>query len=215
MACDSLLDKSVQKRLGADVPVGALLSGGLDSSLIVALMARYTNQLNTFTVSFEDDLYEERTWARKIAKKFGTNHHELILTEQDAFSFFEKMVHHQDEPLGDAVCIPLYFISKQAHDAGVKVLLAGEGSDELFCGYPMYVDYVSMYRYWQLSQHFLPFAAKRGLIMRHVLFMQIILIAKILLNHGRKDVLFFGEEYGYFQSYGKMKCTCEQRCKSP
>ena len=159
----TLLDEAVHKRMGADVPIGALLSGGLDSSIIVALMARYTNQLNTFTVSFENDVNEERVWARKIAKKFGTNHHELILTEQDAFSFFQKMVHHQDEPLGDAVCIPLYFINKQARDAGVKVLLVGEGSDELFCGYPMYVDYLSMYRYWQMTQHFVPTAAKRGL----------------------------------------------------
>ncbi len=159
----SLLDDAVHKRLVADVPVGALLSGGLDSSLIVALMARYQKQLNTFTVAFEDDPNEERVWARKVAKKFGTNHHELILTEHDAFSFFEKMVYHQDEPLGDSVCIPLYFVSKQAHDSGVKVLLLGEGADELFCGYPMYVDYVGLYRYWQLSQHFIPNFAKRGL----------------------------------------------------
>lgn len=159
----TLLDEAVVKRLMSDVPVGALLSGGLDSSLIVALMARHTTHLNTFTVAFDGDPHEERSWARKVAKKFGTNHHELILTEQDAFSFFEKMVHHQDEPLGDSVCIPLYFISKQARDAGVKVLLSGEGSDELFCGYPMYVDYLSMYRYWKLSQRFLPNVAKQGL----------------------------------------------------
>ncbi len=159
----SLLDDAVHKRLMADVPVGALLSGGLDSSLIVALMARHQARLNTFTVAFEADPDEERSWARKVAKKFGTNHHELILTEQDAFSFFEKMVYHQDEPLGDSVCIPLYFVSKQARDAGVKVLLLGEGSDELFCGYPMYVDYLSLYRYWQVSQHFVPNIAKRGL----------------------------------------------------
>ena len=159
----TLLDEAVQKRLQSDVPVGALLSGGLDSSLVVAFMARYTKKLNTFTVAFDGDPLQERSWARKVAKKFGTNHHELILTEQDAFSFFEKMVYYQDEPLGDSVCIPLYFVSKQASDAGVKVLLAGEGSDELFCGYPMYVDYVSMHRYWKLTQHFMPDIARRGL----------------------------------------------------
>ncbi len=159
----TLLDDAVHKRMAADVPVGALLSGGLDSSIVVAMMARYKKDISTFTVSFDGDPNEERAWARKIAKKFGTNHHELILTEQDAFSSFEKVAYHQDEPLGDSVCIPLYFISKQAREAGVKVLLLGEGSDELFCGYPMYVDYISMYRYWKLSQHFIPDVAKRGL----------------------------------------------------
>ena len=158
-----LLKKAVQKRLVADVPIGALLSGGLDSSLLVALMAKEQQNIHTFTVSFENDPNEERTWARKVAKKFGTNHHELILTEQDAFSFFEKMIYHQDEPLGDSVCIPLYFVSKLARDAGMKVLLSGEGADELFCGYPMYVDYVSMYRYWKTSQHYIPDIARQGL----------------------------------------------------
>lgn len=153
----------MHKRLAADVPVGALLSGGLDSSAIVAMMARYKKDISTFTVSFVDDPNEERAWARKIAKKYGTDHHELILTEQDAFSAFQKITYHQDEPLGDAVCIPLYFICKQARDAGIKVLLAGEGADELFCGYPMYVDYLSLYRYWKVTQHFVPSFAKRGI----------------------------------------------------
>lgn len=159
----TLLDAAVKKRLIADVPVGALLSGGLDSSLIVAYMARHRASIDTFTVSFEHDPLQERSWARKIAKKFNTNHHELILTEYDALSFFQKMIYHQDEPLGDSVCIPLYFVSKLARDAGIKVLLLGEGSDELFCGYPMYVDYLSLYRYWQLSQHYIPNIAKKGL----------------------------------------------------
>ena len=159
----ALLEDAVHKRMAADVPIGVLLSGGLDSSIIVAMMARYKKEISTFTVSFDGDPNEERSWARKIAKKFGTNHHELILTEQDAFSAFEKIAYHQDEPLGDSVCIPLYFISKHAREAGIKVLLLGEGSDELFCGYPMYVDYLSMYRYWKLTQHFVPNVAKRGL----------------------------------------------------
>lgn len=158
-----LLKKSVQKRMIADVPIGALLSGGLDSSLVVALMAQQEVGVNTFTISFENDPHEERAWARKVAKKFGTNHHELILTEHEAFSFFEKMVYHQDEPLGDAVCFPLYFVSKLARDAGMKVLLIGEGADELFCGYPSYVKYLSLYRYWKMSQHYIPDIAKQGL----------------------------------------------------
>ncbi len=157
------LTEAVKKRLLADVPVGALLSGGLDSSLIVALMAGMQANVSTFTVSFEGDPHEERTWARKIAKKFGTDHHELILTEQDAAESFQTVAYHQDEPLGDSVCIPLYYISKVARDAGIKVVLSGEGADELFCGYPMYVDYLSTHRYWKLSQHFMPAVAKKGI----------------------------------------------------
>ena len=159
----SLLTDAVRKRMVADVPVGAFLSGGLDSSLIVALMVKQTQDLKTFNVSFEHDPQEERSWARKIAKKFSTDHHELILSEQDAFSFFEKMSYIQDEPLGDSVCIPLYFVSKLARDTGVKVVQIGEGADELFCGYPMYVDYIKIHRYWQLSQYYVPQAARQGL----------------------------------------------------
>jgi asparagine synthase (glutamine-hydrolysing) len=159
----SLLRDAVQKRMIADVPVGALLSGGLDSSLVVALMREVSEQVKTFTVAFDQDPNEERVWARKVAKKYNTDHHELIISEKEAFAFFEKMAYHQDEPLGDVVCIPLYYVSKLARDAGVKVLQVGEGADELFCGYPMYVDYLNMYRYWQLTQHFIPNIARRGL----------------------------------------------------
>jgi asparagine synthase (glutamine-hydrolysing) len=119
----------------ADVSVGALLSGGLDSSLVVALMRQHSFAVKTFTVAFDQDPNEERTWARRVAKKFDTDHHELIISEHDAFSFFSQMVYYQDEPLGDVVCIPLYYVSKLARDAGIKVLQVGEGADELFCGY--------------------------------------------------------------------------------
>lgn len=159
----SQLKEAVDKRMIADVPVGALLSGGLDSSLVVALMAESRSNIDTFTVSFDDDPNDERSWARKVAKRIGTNHHELILSEKEAFSFFEKMVYHQDEPLGDSVCIPLYYVSKLARDAGMKVLLSGEGADELFCGYPMYVDYVTLHNYWKNTQYYVPDFAKKSL----------------------------------------------------
>ncbi len=160
----TLLRNAVHKRLIADVPVGALLSGGLDSSLIVAFMAEQHTNLKTFNVSFADDPNgDERAWARKVAKRFGTDHHELILSEQEAFGFFQKMAYHQDEPIGDSVCIPFYFVSKLARDAGVKVVLVGEGSDELFCGYPLYVDYIALNRYWNATQQYIPAAVKRGL----------------------------------------------------
>lgn len=157
-----LLRDAVHKRMISDVPVGALLSGGLDSSLVVALM-REVSEVNTFTVAFESDPNEERVWARTVSERYGTHHHELIIGEKEAFSFFERMAYHQDEPLGDVVCIPLYYVSKLARDAGVKVVQVGEGADELFCGYPMYVDYLKMHRSWKLTQQFIPAIARRGL----------------------------------------------------
>ena len=160
----SLLKESVTKRMMADVPVGVFLSGGVDSSLNVALMAEYTDKLNTFNVSFADGPeLEERAWARKVANHFGAEHHELIITEKEAFDFFDKMVHHQDEPLGDSVCVPLYYVAQLAKDAGVTVVQIGEGADELFCGYPMYAHYLDMHRYWNLSQRYMPAIARKGL----------------------------------------------------
>lgn len=160
----TLFDNAVKKRMRADVPVGIFLSGGIDSSLNLAHMARYTQQLKTFNVSFDDGPeLQERAWARMVAHKFGAEHHELIISEKEAFDSFQKIIFHQDEPLGDPVCIPLYHVSHYAKKAGVTVVQIGEGSDELFCGYPMYADYINLNRYWQPSQRFIPATVRHGL----------------------------------------------------
>lgn len=160
-----ILQNSVQKQLMSDVPLGAFLSGGIDSSLIVALMSQYSKNVKTFNVSFADGPeFSEISWARKVARKFNTDHHEIIISEKEAFDFFEKMVYHQDEPLADCVCIPLYYVSKLLKDSGVTVVLVGEGSDELFCGYNSYARYIDLYnRYWKHSQKFIPAFAKKGI----------------------------------------------------
>ncbi len=160
-----LLQQAVKKRLMTDVPLGAFLSGGIDSSLIVACMAAMTDNVKTFNISFADGPeYSEVQWARMIANKFGTDHHEIVITEKDAFNFFESMVYHQDEPLADCVCIPLYYVSKLLKDNGVTVVLVGEGSDELFCGYESYVRYLNTYyRYWNPSQKYIPEFMRKGL----------------------------------------------------
>lgn len=159
-----LLREAVKKRMMADVPFGVFLSGGIDSSLNVALMAECTDQVKTFTVAFNDGPeYDELSWARKIATQFNTDHHEIMITEKDAFNFFQKMVYHQDEPLADCVCAPLYFVSKLLKDSGVTVVQVGEGSDELFCGYSTYARYLDVYnRYWQPSQKYVPAFAKNA-----------------------------------------------------
>jgi len=160
----TLFDNAVKKRMRADVPVGIFLSGGIDSSLNLAHMARYNQQLKTFNVSFDDGPeLQERAWARMVADKFGAEHHELIISEKEAFDSFQKIIYHQDEPLGDPVCIPLYHVAHYAKKAGVTVVQIGEGSDELFCGYPMYADYINLNRYWQPSQRFIPATVRNGL----------------------------------------------------
>jgi asparagine synthase (glutamine-hydrolysing) len=133
-----LLTESVRLRLISDVPLGAFLSGGIDSSSVVATMARLTNgPVKTFSIGFKENRYNELDHARIVAKRFGTDHHELIL-EPDALSIIDEIVWHLDEPLGDASCIPTYMVSKLAA-RHVKVVLSGDGGDEIFAGYEKYV----------------------------------------------------------------------------
>ena len=161
----SMLRDSIKQQMMSDVPYGVFLSGGIDSSLNVALMSEVVDQVKTFNVSFADGQeYSELAWARKIARRFNTDHYEIIISEKEAFEFFEKMVHHQDEPIADCVCIPLYYVSKLLKDSGVTVVQVGEGSDELFCGYASYGNYIDVYnRYWKHSQQYIPAFAKQSM----------------------------------------------------
>lgn len=158
----SLMHESVGKRMIADVPVGAFLSGGLDSSLIVGLMAQQIDRVKTFTVSFDTGERDERHWARRVADHFKTEHHEILLDEEQAFTIFQKMLQLQDEPIGDCVSIPIYAIAQAAKQAGVTVMLTGEGADELFCGYDMYAKYLAWQPLWQQSQRYIPAIARRS-----------------------------------------------------
>jgi asparagine synthase (glutamine-hydrolysing) len=133
-----LLEESVRLCMIADVPLGAFLSGGIDSSAVVATMARLSPKpVKTFSIGFHDKAFDETPHARQVADAFGTEHHELIL-EPDVSSILEDLSWHLDEPLGDSSAIPTYMVSKLA--AGhVKVVLSGDGGDELFAGYDKYV----------------------------------------------------------------------------
>jgi asparagine synthase (glutamine-hydrolysing) len=135
------LERSVARRMMSDVPVGVFLSGGVDSSTNVALMSRVTDEpLRTFSIGFQgaNDL-NEFTWARMVAERFGADHHEIEIDADDLWDFLPDLVHHQDEPIADPVCVPLHFVAKLAKESGVTVVHVGEGSDELFAGYPTYV----------------------------------------------------------------------------
>ena len=129
-----LLEQSVERRLMADVPVGAFLSGGLDSSAIVGLASQqYDGDLKTFSVGFQQAEADESEAARFVADHFGTDHHELTV-DIDDMDMFSKLVTHYGEPLADAAALPTMLISEYAAD-NVKCALTGEGADELFAGY--------------------------------------------------------------------------------
>jgi asparagine synthase (glutamine-hydrolysing) len=136
----SLLDEAVKKRLMADVPVGAFLSGGVDSSANVALMSKLIDRpLQTYSVGFEGFEetadFQDLPYARLVSKKFGCDHKELSITADECREYLPELVYQQDEPIGDPACLPMHFLCRQARKDGVIVVLVGEGSDEVFGGY--------------------------------------------------------------------------------
>jgi len=143
-----LLTSSVEKGLMGDVPLGAFLSGGIDSSGIVALMSRFVDKpIETFIVGFNGAPrgINELSYAREVSEKFNTNHHEVMMDASDAVKILPSVVWHLDEPLGDYAVMPTYFVSEFARKR-VKVVLTGEGADEIFGGYNQYVRELKHHR---------------------------------------------------------------------
>jgi asparagine synthase (glutamine-hydrolysing) len=134
----ALLDESVRLRLMADVPLGAFLSGGIDSTAVAALMARQTTRpIETFSVAFEDRAFNELDYSRQAARALGARIHEVVVSDDDFFAALPRMVWHEDEPIAHPSSVPLHFVSMLARQH-VKVVLTGEGSDELLAGYGKY-----------------------------------------------------------------------------
>jgi asparagine synthase (glutamine-hydrolysing) len=131
------LDEAVQLEMVSDVPYGAFLSGGIDSSTIVALMRRHSDDVNTFSVGFGDADYSELPYAGEIAKQLGTSHHEIIVDERDLIDKLPDLVEFRDAPVAEPSDIPIYMLATEAAKS-VKMVLTGEGSDELLGGYPKY-----------------------------------------------------------------------------
>ncbi|MBV9925938.1 MAG: asparagine synthase (glutamine-hydrolyzing) [Acidobacteria bacterium] len=132
-----LLAEAVRVRLVSDVPLGAFLSGGVDSSAVVGLMARATQSpVKTFSIGFREDSFDELAFARLTAKRFETDHHEFVVTP-DICGVVDELAWHFDEPFADSSAIPTYMVSKLAREH-VKVVLSGDGGDELFGGYTRY-----------------------------------------------------------------------------
>ncbi len=161
-----LLDDSVRRRMVADVPLGAFLSGGVDSTAIVALMKRHaTGPVKTFSLGFTiGGAYNELSDARQVAEHLGTEHHELRVEDADLVETLRKLVYHYDEPFGDAAAFPVYLLSRFA-SRHVRVALSGDGGDELFGGYRRYAADRAAGIFQRLpravSRKFLPAMARR------------------------------------------------------
>lgn len=150
---NALIKEAVQLRLISDVPLGVFLSGGIDSSSIVGMMHELgASPIKTFSIGFEDTSYDELHHARRVAEKFQTEHEEFVLRPK-ALDLTDKLIHHLDEPFGDFSIFPTYLISKMAR-SHVKVILSGDGGDEVFGGY-------EHYQAQKLSRSPLPFLFSR------------------------------------------------------
>jgi len=157
-ALSALIESAVTSQLAADVPLGVFTSGGLDSSLLATLAARALGpaKVHSFTVGFADRAYDERPWARRLARALGTPHHEVLMSDGEVPEALDALA-ATGEPIGDPAAIPTLLLSRAAR-RHVTVVLSGEGADELFGGYPTYLGHR-----WAGRVAALPTSARRGL----------------------------------------------------
>jgi asparagine synthase (glutamine-hydrolysing) len=143
---NSCLSETVKMHMISDVPLGAFLSGGIDSSSVVAMMAKNsTRPIKTFSIGFKEKEFNELEYAKEVAQKYGCEHHEQIV-EPESISLLPKLIHAYDEPFADTSAIPTYYVSKLAREF-VTVALSGDGGDELFAGYDSYPDFMRLHSY--------------------------------------------------------------------
>ncbi|MBI4698790.1 MAG: asparagine synthase (glutamine-hydrolyzing) [Nitrospirae bacterium] len=155
---ENLIEDAVRTRMLSDVPLGAFLSGGVDSSVVVAMMSRASDKpVQTFSIGFEDGAYNELPYAKIVAKHFGTEHHELIV-KPDAVSILPELVRQFDEPFADSSMIPTYYVSRATREH-VTVALSGDGGDEIFGGYKIYL--ASLFDHY--ARRLIPFPVRKGL----------------------------------------------------
>ena len=156
---EDLLKLSIKKQMISDVPLGAFLSGGIDSSIVVALMqSQSNNPIKTFTIGFSEHDYDEAKYAKKIAKHLHTEHTELYISSTEALDVIPKLPSIYDEPFSDSSQIPSFLLS-QLTKKNVKVALSGDGGDELFCGYNRYISTEN----WSKKFSLLPIRLRKSL----------------------------------------------------
>lgn len=149
--CRDTLARAVRRRMIADVPLGAFLSGGVDSSVVVALMAEASPRpVKTFSIGFGERSHDELPWARRVAERYATDHRELVV-EPRVWEMLPRLVWHYGEPFGDSSAVPSFFVSHMARSE-VKVALSGDGGDETFAGYPSYAAVHRGERCWWLPR---------------------------------------------------------------
>jgi asparagine synthase (glutamine-hydrolysing) len=134
----SRLDEAVKSQMVSDVPFGAFLSGGLDSSMIVGLMSRHTSEVRTFSAGFGESAYSELAYASEVAKYFGTVHHEVVISDRDIIEHLPRLTAFRDAPVSEPTDIPVYLLAREAARS-VKMVLTGEGGDEILGGYPKHI----------------------------------------------------------------------------
>ena len=142
---ENVLEQSISKRLMGDVEVASLLSGGLDSSLIASMSAQKGTRLKTFSLGYEGyEKYDERKYAKEVSSYLGLENIDLELTKKKFFDNLDNVIYALDEPLNDPAAIPLYSLFERVEQEGIKVVLSGEGADELFLGYKHYFEYLDI-----------------------------------------------------------------------
>ena len=215
-----LLRDSIRKRMMSDVPFGVFLSGGVDSSANVALMSELMSQpVRTYTVGFEDnEELNELESARTIAKRFGTDHHEVIIGQQDMEKFLPELVYHQDEPLADPVCVPLYYVSKLARETGTVVVQVGEGADEIFAGYDWFRKYLAINEvFWRHAQA-LPASLRRSLTAMAKPLMEASFNKRTAIELARRlgagETLFWGGAIVFDEDFKRRVLSEEMRART-
>jgi len=216
----SLLKQSIKDRMMSDVPFGVFLSGGIDSSTNVALMAELMDRpVDTFSVGFKDlEKYNELGYARQIADQFKTNHHEVLIDQSMAFDFLPGLIYHQDEPLADPVCLPLYFVSKLARDNGTIVVQVGEGSDEQFAGYSSMLRELRFYKTFWKAYLSLPHAVKSAIYKTAEAYLgrtQSYLALDYIRKGLEGEELFWGGAVNFTETHKRRMMDGKQRIEEP
>ncbi|MBV9189897.1 MAG: asparagine synthase C-terminal domain-containing protein [Betaproteobacteria bacterium] len=152
------LGEAVELQMVSDVPFGAFLAGGLDSSVIVALMTRYSPKVKTFSVGFAGDRHTELSHAALVAREFGTEHHEMVVTPRDFMDNLPALVAARDAPVSEPSDIAIFMLAREARRT-VKMVLTGEGSDEILGGYRKHVAECLAWMYWTLPRSLRQMAA--------------------------------------------------------